>query len=197
MAVEEPKFKVITTDRSFALREYPPLLVAETLVENQFESATKEGFRRLAGYIFGANQGEKKVAMTAPVTQALAPGQKISMTAPVGLQKDSDQSWKITLTMPSEYTLATLPKPNDKRVMIREIPSQLIAVNQYSGTWSQESFEEKKRALLEWIQQNALKPLGEPVFARYNPPWVPWFLRRNEVLIPVEKILSKGSVPKE
>ena len=189
MAVEEPKFKVITTDGSFTLREYPPLLVAETLVENSFDAATDEGFRRLANYIFGANQGDKKVAMTAPVTQSLDSGQKISMISPVGLQKDSDKRWKITFTMPSEFTLATLPKPNDKRVIIQEIPPQLIAVNKYSGTWSQERFEERKRELLEWIHKNALKPLGEPVFARYNPPWIPWFMRRNEVLITVEKAL--------
>ncbi|MFZ9594959.1 MAG: SOUL family heme-binding protein [Bdellovibrionia bacterium] len=187
MAIEEPQFKVLRAEESMALREYAPYIVAETLVDSRFEDASSEGFRRLAGYIFGGNQGSKKVAMTAPVVQSEGEGQKIAMTSPVGLEKASETQWRITFSMPSEYTLATLPKPNDARVSLRELPAHWIAAYEYSGTWSQERFEEKKQALLEWIKKNGWKPCGAPMLARYNPPWTPWFLRRNEVLIPVEK----------
>ena len=123
--------------------------------------------------------------MTAPVSQE-ATSKKIAMTAPVSQEK-SDGLWRITFLMPSKYTMGTLPEPLDERVNLREVPGQLMAAIRYSGTWSKKRYEKKKARLESLIQQRGLEPLGEPVFARYNSPFVPWFLRRNEVLIPVQR----------
>jgi hypothetical protein len=122
--------------------------------------------------------------MTAPV--GVGEGQKIAMTAPVSISDAPSGMYQVTFTMPSEFTMATLPKPNDSRVKLREVPSQRIGVLRYSGTWSIERFETRKKSLHERILKKGLKEKGPATFARYNAPWTPWFLRRNEVLIPLE-----------
>jgi hypothetical protein len=185
MAVEEPVFKVMRKDGDISVREYPPLIVAETRVEGAYDDVSNEGFRRLAGYIFCANEASQKIAMTAPVGLERPTSQKIAMTAPVGLERADETSWLVSFTMPAEFTLKTLPKPKDSRVMLREIPAKKMGAYEYSGTWSKDRFEERKQKLLAWLSTNGFKVEGEAVFARYNPPWIPWFLRRNEVLIPV------------
>jgi hypothetical protein len=108
------------------------------------------------------------------------------MTAPVS-QEGGGNSWKISFLMPAEYTMETLPAPIDEKVTLREVPSRSVAAIRYSGTWSQRRFEEKRSALLEWVQKRGWKMLGHPVWARYDPPFMPWFMRRNEVLIAVEQ----------
>ena len=185
MAAEEPEFMTRKKDGDFALREYPPLVVAETTVKGAFDEVSNQGFRLLAAYIFGANQGSKKISMTAPVNQNKDEGEKIKMTAPVGLEKSGSESWRITFTMPKGYTLDTLPKPNDPRVVLKQIPAQRFAAVEYSGTWSEDRYNEQRLKLETWIRLNGLESTGAATFARYNPPWTPWFLRRNEVLIPV------------
>ena len=185
MAIEEPKFTVVKSEGDITLREYSSYIVAETQVEGEFDTAGTEGFRRLAGYIFGGNQSTQKIAMTAPVNMTETTSEKIAMTAPVGMTQAEDKTWVITFSMPAQYTLSSLPSPKDPRVHLREIPTRRVAVFEYSGTWSKERFEERKQKLLQWIGDQKLQPAGEATFARYNPPWMPWFLRRNEILIPV------------
>ena len=172
MAIEEPVYKVIRKEGEISLREYPSSIVAETSVEGSFDEVSNEGFRRLAGFIFGGNEIS----------------QKIAMTAPVGMEKPGGDSWVIRFTMPAEYTLKTLPKPKDARVELKEIPARTVAAFEYSGTWSKERFDERKQKLLAWIEKNEFVRKSEATLARYNPPWTPWFLRRNEVLIQVEKV---------
>ena len=109
------------------------------------------------------------------------------MTAPVN-QERAGEKWRITFLMPSRYSLETLPEPLDSRVKLVEIPPRLLAAIKYSGTWGRERYEDKERRLRELILQRGLKIVGEPIFARYNPPFMPWFLRRNEVLIPVNRL---------
>jgi hypothetical protein len=186
MAIEEAKYTVIEKDGPFEVRQYGPQIVAETFVQGDFEKVGNEGFRRLYGYISGENRKKESISMTAPVSQE-ASSEKIAMTAPVG-QERVGGTWRITFVMPSAYTMETLPEPLDSRVILREIPEQLMAAMRYSGTWGRERYEERKARLLEGIQDRGLRPTGEPVFARYNPPFMPWFLRRNEVLIPVERV---------
>lgn len=186
MATEQIKYTVIEKERDFELRQYEPHIVAETSVEGNFENVGDEGFRRLAGYIFGKNRTKDKISMTAPVTQE-ARSEKIAMTAPVN-QQSRGGMWRITFLMPSKYTLETLPEPLDSRVVLQEVPGALMAVLTYSGTWNRERYEEKKAALEALIQRKKLQIVGEPIFARYDPPFKPWFLRRNEVLIPVEEV---------
>jgi hypothetical protein len=124
--------------------------------------------------------------MTAPVRQEAA-SEKIPMTAPVNQERVGGK-WRITFLMPSRYSLETLPEPLDSRIKLVEIPPRLLAAIKYSGTWSRERYEDMERRLRESILQRGLKIIGEPIFARYNPPFMPWFLRRNEVLIPVARL---------
>ncbi|MEN8803033.1 MAG: heme-binding protein [Thiogranum sp.] len=185
MAIEEPNYTVIEQAEDFELRQYEPYIVAETLVEGDFSDVGNEGFRRLAGYIFGKNRKEESIDMTAPVNQEPS-SEKIAMTAPVN-QQVQDEKWRITFTMPAEYTLETLPTPLDDRVTLKREPGRLIAAIRYSGTWSKDRYEEKQHRLRSLLEERGLKAVGKPVFARYNSPFSLWFLRRNEVLIPVER----------
>lgn len=185
MAIEEAKYKLLDRDGDFELRQYEPQIVAETMVEGDFQDVGNEGFRRLYDYISGNNRKQQTIPMTAPVSQE-ANSEKIPMTAPVNQQKVGGK-WRITFLMPSRYTLETLPEPADPRVHLTKVPGQLMAALSYSGTWSQWRYKEKEKRLEELIRQRGLKIKGVPVFARYNPPFTLWFLRRNEVLIPVAR----------
>ena len=185
MAIEKAKYRVLEKKDGFEIRKYDPSIVAETLVEGDLEEAGKEGFRRLFAYISGENTKKQSISMTAPVSQETI-SEKIAMTAPVNQEK-KDNRWRITFLMPAEYTLETLPEPNDTRVRLTEESGRLMVAVKYSGTWSQEGYAENRALLEQYIQKRGLTKTGEPVWARYDPPFMPWFLRRNEVLIPVEK----------
>jgi hypothetical protein len=122
--------------------------------------------------------------MTTPVSQE-AGSEKIAMTAPVSQEQTGGQ-WRIAFVMPAEYTLDTLPQPVDPKVLLKQVPARRMAAITYSGTWSRERYEEHKALLEAFIQRKKLRPLGDPVLARYNSPFTLWFLRRNEVLVPVQ-----------
>ncbi len=184
MAIEKAKYTVLEKEDDFEIRQYEPQIVAETYVEGELEDVGDEGFRRLYGYISGDNTRKESISMTAPVGQE-AKSEKIAMTAPVGQEK-KDNRWRITFMMPAEYAMDTLPEPTDSRVKLVEDPGRLMAAVRYSGTWSVEGFEENKALLEDYIQKRGLTRAGEPIWARYDPPFMPWFLRRNEVLIPIE-----------
>ena len=186
MATEEVKYRVLESSGDFELRQYESSIVAETTVEGDFHEVGNEGFRRLFDYISGKNRKKQSIPMTAPVSQE-ASSEKIPMTAPVNQEKVGE-AWRITFFMPSTLTMETLPEPLDPRVKLMKIPGRLMAALSYSGTWSRERYEGKEQRLKELIRQRGLKIEGEPVFARYNPPFMPWFLRRNEVLIPVGQV---------
>jgi effector-binding domain-containing protein len=138
----------------------------------------------LFNYITGKNKTKKSISMTAPVNQSVS-SEKISMTAPVN-QQQSGGKYSVSFVMPSKYSLETLPEPLDPEVTIKEIPAHKVAAIRYSGTWSQKRYEAKKASLEEFIRRKELVPTAEPIFARYNPPFELWFLRRNEVIIPVK-----------
>ena len=184
MAIEKAKYTVMEKEDEFEIRQYEPQIVAETYVEGELEDVGDEGFRRLYGYISGDNTKKESISMTAPVGQE-AKSEKIAMTAPVGQEK-KDNRWRITFMMPEEYAMDTLPEPTDSRVKLVKDPGRLMAAVRYSGTWSEEGFEENKALLEDYIQKRGLTIAGEPIWARYDPPFMPWFLRRNEVLIPIE-----------
>jgi hypothetical protein len=184
MAYEEARYTVIMKEESYELRQYELHIVAETIVEGDFDKAGNEGFRRFFKYISGENQKKQSIAMTTPVSQETG-SEKIAMTAPVSQEQTGGQ-WRIAFVMPSEYTMDTLPQPVDPKVLLKQIPSRRMAAITYSGTWSRERYEEHKALLEAIIQRKKLHPLGEPVLARYNSPFTLWFLRRNEVLVPVQ-----------
>jgi len=184
MAIEEPSYSVITTEGNFELRKYSSYILAETYVEGDFEAVGSEGFRRLANYIGGKNQKKESISMTAPVSQKPA-SEKIAMTAPVSQARENGR-WRIAFIMPSAYTMDTLPIPDDERIALREEKEKTVAVIRYSGTWGKKRYEDHATKLMEWISKKNWKILGAAVWARYNPPFMPWFLRRNEILIPVQ-----------
>ena len=188
MAIEEPRFEVLEQDGAFELRDYAPYLVAETRVEADFESAGNLAFQRLFRYISGDNTAQQKIAMTAPVTQSRSDsrGEKIQMTAPVAQQADGT-GYRVAFIVPAKYTIDTVPKPSDPTVQIRAVPARLLAVWRYSGRWTAANYQEHEAALRREIGARDLKVTGDPILARYNPPFMPSFLRRNEVLIPVER----------
>ncbi|WP_295388557.1 heme-binding protein [uncultured Thiodictyon sp.] len=182
MAIEEPPYTVDRVDDSVEVRHYAPYLVAETRVNAPVDEAANQGFRILAGYIFGKNKGSRSIAMTAPV--AMTPT-KIAMTAPVSQSAGVD-GYLIAFAMPKEWTLETLPEPTDPRVTLRAIPARTVAVIRYSGTWTQSRYNDHLKTLQGILTQRGLKWHGEPVWARYDPPWKPWFLRRNEIWLELD-----------
>ena len=184
MAIEEAEYQVIKKDENFEIRDYTPHIIAETVVEGSLEDAGDKAFKRLFNYISGENRSRGKVAMTAPVSQQSA-GKKIKMTAPVE-QQLAEEGWAVSFMMPSSYTLETLPEPEDPKVTLRQVPVRRMAAIRYSGFWSEKAYLRHKAELEAWIQKMDLTIAGDPIWARYDPPFMPWFLRRNEILIPVE-----------
>ncbi|MFO1303844.1 MAG: heme-binding protein [Burkholderiales bacterium] len=184
MAIEEPAFTVVDRDASFEIRDYATYAVAETFVEGAFDGVGNEGFQRLFRYISGDNRGASRIPMTAPVEQEAAPA-KIPMTAPVEQQRAGGR-WRIAFVLPAGTTLASAPEPTDPRVTIAEVPARRVAVVRYTGRWTEERYEEELASLRRFIAGRGLVEAGEPVFARYDPPFMPWFLRRNEIQVAVK-----------
>ena len=184
MAIEEAAYTVEKQENRFEIRDYAPHILAETVVEGDLEEAGNNAFNRLFRYISGDNRSRAKVAMTAPVSQE-AMGEKIKMTAPVGQQRVQDK-WAVSFMMPASYTLETLPEPEDPKVTLRQVPARRMAAIRYSGFWSEKGYLRYKLKLESWIHEKGLTIVGDPIWARYNPPFTPWYLRRNEILIPVD-----------
>ena len=188
MATEEPKFESLRKEDKVEIRRYGPVIVAETIVDGDMDSASNRGFQLIAGYIFGNNE---RIAMTAPVVaEAQGSAEKIAMTVPVSIEPqiadDSKmagaQRWRIHFVMPSKYTLATLPKPLNPQVKLREIPAKTYAALTYSGFNTESKVQENTDQLLDWLKTQQIETIGKPQLARYNPPWTLPFLRRNEIL---------------
>ena len=179
--IEEPAYQVTSTHAGFEVRQYGPRIVAQVRIVGDAREASSAGFRVLAAYIFGGNRAKSSIAMTAPVGQQRA-GQRIAMTAPAPQQRDGEE-WLVTFTMPSTFTLATLPEPVDSRVELREIPGQRIAVWRFSGAPSAKVIEARKRELVDRVVGEGLTPVGAVDYARYDAPWVLPPLRRNELWV--------------
>jgi hypothetical protein len=183
-AIEEPRHELLRQiGEQVELRRYAPYVVAEVVLDAQAAEAGNRAFPILAGYIFGKNKGERTMAMTAPVTQTAAPV-KMAMTAPV-TQSPVGNGTRVQFVLPSSVTLATAPEPIDPRVRLREEPAATWAVIRYSGTWSQARFDEHLAALRTALAAEGVQTEGEPVWARYNGPMTPWFMRRNEIWLAV------------
>ena len=184
---EQPRYKVVHKEDNKEIRQYESYIVAKTSINGSFKEAQSEGFKILAGYIFGKNKSQQKISMTAPVVQS-AESQKISMTAPVIIAPSAEKSWTMTFSMPSSYTLETLPVPDDKRIVIETIPTRYVAALTFTGFWDEEKNTEKAMELKEWIKSLPEYTMtSEGMFAGYNPPWTLPFFRRNEMLIELQK----------
>ena len=184
-AIEEPAYSVVRTHSGFEVRDYAPYVVAEVTVPGPEAEAGNQGFRILAAYIFGKNAGDQSIAMTVPVTQVAEPV-KIAMTAPVTQNASGDGAgFVIRFTMPATYTLATLPKPLDEKIRLVAQPAARYAVLRFTGFWTQANYDKHLLQLQTLMTEQGQTPLGDPVYARYDPPYVPWFWRRNEIWMPV------------
>jgi len=187
MATEEPAFAVSMKEGAFEVRSYPALVAAQVNVTGTRDEASNAGFKLLAGYIFGGNTRRQSIAMTAPVVQAQSGSEKIAMTAPVIQSPMPGQSgaWTVRFIMPAAYTLDTLPTPNDSKVQLMLLPPARFAAVTFSGLARENDVALRTAELNVYIKSQALQAVGPPALARYNPPWTPWFMRRNEVLVAV------------
>ncbi len=179
---EEPAYTVVARQGAAEIRQYGPRLAAETTVDaTDAYAARGTGFRRLAGYIFGANTARASIAMTAPVAQS---SETIAMTAPVA-QDRTDSGWTIRFFMPAQYTMETLPRPRDPAIRLVTVPAQTMAVIRFTGSIAPEAVAGQQAALQRSLMNSPWRPDAAPVAWFYDPPWTLPFLRRNEVAVPV------------
>lgn len=183
--VKEPAFVVERSADGYEVRRYEPYLVAEAEVPSGTEDPLGAGFSMLFKYIGGANQGSRKIDMTAPVLKEGPEPEKIPMTKPV-LRRQEQGMTGVAFVLPPGYTLETVPPPNNPSIRIREIPTRRLAVLRFSGYATNPVVEEKRERLAALLARDGLRPAGGFVEAYYNPPWTPPFMRRNEVMVEIE-----------
>ncbi len=188
MTQKQP-YDLVRTEGAIEVRRYPEHLVAETEVQADFQDAGNRAFRYLFGYITGDNTARQPIDMTAPVVQA--PSQRISMTAPV-VQTGSSGRYTVAFVLPSSLDESSAPLPTRSEVSVRKVPARLVAAVHFTGRWSEAAFEKHRAELLSAAADAGLMTIGDPWFARFNPPSTPWFLRHNEVLIEVVELEDGG-----
>lgn len=185
MAIEEPAYEVLLETKHYEVRRYQPYIVAEVDVDEDFKRAGNRAFGVLAGYIFGDNEPQQKMEMTAPVESSQ--GVRMNMTAPVTSQAgNGDGPYTYAFVMERKYTMDTLPKPDNPDIRLVQRPERVMAVHRYSGGWSEARYQEHEKILLEALATDRVDVKGAPVFARYNAPFTPWFLRRNEIMVEID-----------
>lgn len=184
-AIEKPEYKVVFVDGAVEYRLYQSFIVAETEIIGleSWKDASNEGFRRLFKYITGDNNGEEKIAMTAPVQQSKIQAEDVVFNQAEPLTTKS--GWKVGFMLPSSYSIADAPMPEDERIEIRTVPEKLVAAIRYSGRWTTRNFDKYESRLLAAVMEENIEILGESETAFYNPPFVPPFMRRNEILVEV------------
>ena len=189
MALEKPDYEILYEDGSIEYRLYEPYLVAQTEVsmDDNYNSASNEGFRRLFKYITGSNTSEVDIAMTAPVQMSMdGSGQKIDMTAPVQ-QIENKNFLQVAFMLPSKFDVKNAPIPTDERVTIKQIPARIMAVIRYSGRWTEKNRSKYEYRLRENLELHAITAISQTETAAYNPPFTPPFMRRNEIMLEVER----------
>jgi len=181
---DQPSYQLLNEVGNIQIRHYPALLIAETEITADYKTASNQGFQRLAGYIFGNNQKQQTLAMTAPVIQE-PQAETLAMTAPV-IQLKSEDSWLMAFVLPTSYSISTAPIPNDKAITIKELPAKKVAVISYTGSLCESGIEKNADILINWLNQQHIKTLSLARSAAYDPPWTLPFLRHNEVHIDIE-----------
>ncbi len=167
---EQQPYEVLQRYAAFEVRRYPAHIVAEVDVNGPFGAAGNLAFPKLARYIGGHNRASRKVSMTAPVVQEQDPRSGVFV---------------IGFVMPSDLSADEVPEPSDSAVRTRRVPAQTAAALTFSGRWSASAYDARTRELLDLLERSGLTVAGKPRYARFDPPWTPWFLRRNEVVIPI------------
>lgn len=178
-------YTVLEKVEKFEIRNYPPLLVAQTRVKGDAETTSRVGFRRLFDYISGANTTQQSIAMTAPVLQQKPAGEAIAMTAPVFMARTNEEQ-TMSFVLPQGFTLAKAPRPTNPEVTLAETSAQKMAVVTFSGFLSETNIQEQTQVLKQWLHDRQLKPTGTAMTAGYDPPWTIPLWRRNEILMPIE-----------
>jgi hypothetical protein len=182
--VEHAEYRVVRSAVDYEIREYPARIVAQTTVLGPYQSALREGFRIVAGYIFGGNTKNELIAMTAPVVEQGGVSEKIAMTSPV-LATTQGKSHVISFGMPRSYTRETLPTPTDARVQIVTMPSQKFAVRRFSWLRTDARIQKKEAQLLAALARDHITIKGSPIYAGYDAPWTPPWMTRHEVMAEV------------
>lgn len=218
MPTEKARYEVLARAGTIEVRRYAPIIVAETFVEGELGPAGSEGYRRLLSYISGYNRARREIdcpgrllkaetgnrhdtaippasfAPASPTAAGSAAGKPIPMTAPMGQRPEGAGYW-VSFVMPSTLSLVTLPQPSHPQIRLREIAARTVAAIRFRGWWRPATVERNRLSLEQWMQGAALTAAGEPVYARYNPPYVPPFLRRNEILMPLVDYPTGTPVP--
>ncbi|MBL8225440.1 MAG: heme-binding protein [Chromatiales bacterium] len=210
MPTDKPRYEVLARAGAIEVRRYAPIIVAETFVEGELGPAGSEGYRRLLSYISGYNRARREIdcpgrllkaetgnrpaaaspptafvpAATTPAAAGTPAGESIPMTAPMGQRPEGAGYW-VSFVMPSTLSLVTLPQPSHPQIRLRELAARTVAVIRFRGWWRPRTVKRYRQELEQWMRGAALKAAGEPVYARYNPPYVPPFMRRNEILMPL------------
>ncbi len=179
---ETPNYDVIRRDKDIELRQYPAYIKAEVKIEeSSYREAIFKGFRILADYIFGENLDHASIKMTSPVQ--VSEGQKIAMTKPVTIS--GTDTYSVAFIMPSVYTLETLPAPKNPAISLSKVDKKTMAAIRFSGFYRDGQVEKAKNTLKQWLEKENIMTDGASIAAGYNPPWVPWFLARNEIMVAV------------
>lgn len=182
--IEQPKYEVLEKNDTYEVREYGKYIVAETEVDESYDTATNSGFMLVADYIFGNNTAKEKIAMTSPVVQEES--QKIAMTTPVIQESRGASTYVIQFVLPSKYQMEDLPEPNNKNVKLREVDGRKLAVHRFNWFTPLKRVTNKKEMLVNELKANKIEVVGDPILARYNPPWTPPFMRRNEIWVEIK-----------
>lgn len=183
MPIESPRYETVQKENKFEIREYEDYILAEVEIDGDFSSALQKGFRVLADYIFGGNTSKARISMTVPVTEQAVASEKIEMTAPVTSSPvEEGKKYLIAFTMPSKYTLESLPEPANKTISFRRVAKHRVALLRFSGNLNSKLAIRKAKELETWLNENKYPKKTGFAFAQYNPPWIPGIFRRNEVL---------------
>ena len=166
-ATETPEYKVIRSDGKFEIRDYPALTLAGTSMEGADMGGS---FMRLFRFITGSNEGSEKIAMTTPVLIDTAPEQR-----------------RMSFIMPGKSVEKGVPKPSGENVALGRVEAARFAVLRFEGGRSAENEEKAIAKLKTWLESGKVIAKGAPMFAYYDPPWTPVFMRRNEVMIHIEQ----------
>lgn len=203
MAIESPHYVVESKDGNIEIRKYDGYIMAQVEVDADYDSALNRGFSILANYIFGANHKKTKIPMTAPVSgenltesekipmtvpvteEEVGKSEKIPMTAPVKEEETKTHQYRISFTMPSKYTLDTLPEPDDQRITFKEVKNQRTAVITFSGRAKEKLAHKEIEELKKWLKKKSISPKSNFIVAQYNQPLIPGFLRRNEIIVEI------------
>lgn len=162
MTQEQP-YTVKKKIGNLEIRDYPASVHAQLTLSGSADMVGSKAFGSLVGYI-----SSNKIAMTAPVIQ----------------ERNEDQ-WNVSFVMPAGLNAADLPKPTNSELIIREVPAHLAGATTWSGSWKYAEVEKRGEEMVKQLVDLGYRVIGEPRWARYDPPWKPWFMRRNEMIVPI------------